>query len=170
MEMLKTSHKNERIKWGLTLTGLSNVLCGFFGVIGFVNYTLSPGVIMSTKCASRFTLVPASIILFLLSFFPTVIGFIGKVPSSVTGAILAFVLTLQVAAGLMVALKDHKENDFQIENGMVIGLSILLGTMVAFMPREILNQMPLSFRPILGNGFVIGTLSAIILEHMIFRR
>ena len=70
IELLGAGNSYKRIKNGLILTGLANIVSGFFGVIGPVNYSLSPGVIMSTKCASRFTLVPAFLIMLILSFSP----------------------------------------------------------------------------------------------------
>ncbi|MBN2062603.1 MAG: purine/pyrimidine permease [Deltaproteobacteria bacterium] len=169
IELLEVSEINKRIRRGLMFTGLSNIASGFFGVIGPVNYSLSPGLIMSTKCASRFTLVPAFIIMLILSFCPYFTSFLGSVPPSVTGAILAYVLASQVAAGLIVAFKGSNNEIFDLNNGIIIGLSILLGTIIAFMPADIINQMPVFLRPVLGNGFVMGTLSAMIFENIIFK-
>lgn len=88
----------------------------------------------------------------------------------VIGAILAYVMASQVAGGLIMAFKDDGEKEFQFENGLVISFSILLGTVVAFFPAQVTNSLPTILRPILGNGFVTGIVSAIVLEHMIFRK
>jgi xanthine/uracil permease len=125
---------------------------------------------MSTKCASRFTLVPAAAIMLILAFIPAATGFIGSMPSVVIGAVLAYVMTSQVAAGLIVAFRDVEGEGFQFENGLVIGLSILLGTIVAFLPAQEINTLPPFLRPILGNGFVAGVVSALILEHIVVGR
>jgi xanthine/uracil permease len=168
-ELLKPGDEEGRISRGISLTGLANIASGFLGVIGPVNYSLSPGVIMSTGCASRFTLIPASVIMLLISFFPSATGFMGSVPSVVIGAVLCYVMTSQVSAGLIVAFKDVKGDGFKFENGLVIGLSILLGTMVAFFPVNVLNLIPPFLRPILGNGFIAGVVSALLLEHVILK-
>lgn len=170
IELLEAGDTERRIKRGLILTGIANIASGVFGVIGPVNYSLSPGVIMSTRCASRLTLVPAFVIMFILSFFPYCAALLGSVPSPVTGAILAYVLTSQVAAGLIIAFNGSREEGFGLDNGIIIGLSILIGTIIAFMPLYVINQMPVFLRPVLGNGFVVGTLSAIIFENIFFRR
>lgn len=159
-----------RVKRGVLLTGLANIASGFFGVIGPVNYSLSPGMIMSTGCASRFTLLPAAAIMLFLAFFPSVTGVIGNIPSVVIGAVLAYVMTHQISAGLIVAFKDSKDQGIQFDNGLVIGLPLLLGTVVAFFPGQVVGAMPQVLRPILGNGFVVGVLSALILEHAVFRK
>jgi xanthine/uracil permease len=165
-ELLKPPAMSKRITRGMTITGLMNVLSGFLGVIGPVNYSLSPGVIASTGCASRITLIPAAILLLLLSFSPAVIGFIGNVPPVVIGSVLIFILCSQIAAGLMVAFEAME--GFQIVSGLIIGLPLLLGTVIAFLPGTVLTTFPTILRPIMGNGFVVGIVAALILEHLIF--
>jgi xanthine/uracil permease len=54
--LLAPRNMARRITRGMTLTGLSNVLAGFFGVIGPVNFLLSIGIIASTACASQYVL------------------------------------------------------------------------------------------------------------------
>ena len=169
-ELLEPADIGKRITRGISFTGLANIVSGFFGVIGPVNYSLSPGVIVSTKCASRFTLLPAAAIVLMLSFSPAVTGFIGSVPSVVIGAVLAYVLTSQIAAGLIVAFRASEGEGFCFENGLVIGLSILLGTIVAFLPTQLINILPTFLRPIIGNGFVAGVVSVLLLEHVFLRK
>jgi xanthine/uracil permease len=164
-ELLKPSGMSRRITRGVLLTGLGNLASGFFGVIGPVNYSLSPGVLVSTRCASRFTLLPAAAVMAVLAFFPLATGYIGSVPSVVIGAVLAYVMTAQVAAGLMVALGNGGKGEFPLESGLVIGLSVLLGTLVAFLPQAVIFTLPPFLRPILGNGFVAGVAGALVLEH-----
>jgi xanthine/uracil permease len=164
-EMLKTTDMDGRVTRGISVTGLANVVAGFLGVIGPVNYTVSPGVIAATRCASRFTLVPTAAILFALAFLPAVTGFIVSVPPVVIGAILAYVMITQVGAGLMVAFQ--KKEGFRFEDGLVIGASILLGTLVAFLPGGVLEGLPPFLRPILGNGFVAGIACALVMEQLL---
>lgn len=158
----------KRVKRGIAFTGLANVAAGFLGVLGPVNFSLSPGVIAATGCASRFTLLPAAALLFLLSFSPFLVGMMGKIPPPVIGAVLMYILSYQVASGLIVAFPSDEK--FCLEHGLVLGLPLLLGTIMAFLPAPILSSFPTMLRPVLGNGFVVGVLSAILLEHVIFRK
>jgi xanthine/uracil permease len=166
-ELLKPADTGGRINRGILITGLSNILSGFLGVIGPVNFSLSPGVIVVTGCASRITMVPTVILLLLLSFSPAAIGVIASVPSVVIGAILIYILSSQIAAGLMVAVESTKE--FQITDGIVIGLPLMLGTIIAFLPADFLYSFPSVLRPVLGNGFVVGITAALLMEHWIFK-
>ncbi|OPX97390.1 MAG: putative purine permease YbbY [Syntrophorhabdus sp. PtaU1.Bin002] len=165
-ELIDPPRMGGRIRRGIAFTGVANVVAGFFGVIGPVNYSLSPGVIAATGSASRFTLLPASMLLFLLSFSPFVVGLMGNIPPVVVGSILIYILSYQVAAGLIVAFQ--REKAFELRDGLVVGLPILLGTIVAFFPTSVLSGLPPALRPIVGNGFVVGVLSALVLEHVIF--
>ena len=165
-DLLKPSNMPGRVNRGLTFTGTANILAGFFGVVGPVNFSLSPGVILSTGCASRYALIPTAVILFLLSFSPALMGVIGRIPSVVIGSVLVYILCFQVVAGLALVFKS--EGEFQVETGLVVGLPILLGTVVAFLPVGIIDTFPVTLRPVLGNGFVVGIFTAFLLEGLLF--
>jgi xanthine/uracil permease len=165
--LLKPDDATGRINRGIFITGLSNMASGVLGVIGPVNFSLSPGVIAASGCASRFTMIPTAIILMLLSFSPAALAFISNVPSIVIGSILIYVLSAQIAAGLTVAFEATE--DFQFIDGIIIGLPLLLATIVAFQQPSMLQDYPAILRPVLGNGFVVGIIAALILEHGIFK-
>jgi len=169
-ELLEPANMGRRVSRGITFTGLANIAAGFFGVIGPVNFSLSPGIIMSTGCASRSTLLPAAAMTGALAFFPLVISFIGRVPSVVIGCVLCYILTGQIAAGLMVVFQKVDGEHLRFEDCLIIALPVLLGTVVAFLPTEVLDTLPVVLKPILGNAFVVGVVTALVLEHLVFRR
>ncbi|NMB36038.1 MAG: xanthine permease, partial [Firmicutes bacterium] len=53
--------------------------------------------------------------------------------------------------------------------GLVIGLPLMLSVIVSFLPDGVLNTFPLILRPLLGNGFVVGVLAVMAMEHLVFR-
>jgi xanthine/uracil permease len=159
---------SRRINRGIAFTGLANLMSGFLGVVGPVNFSLSPGVILSMGSGSRFTLIPAAVLLGLLSFSPLLMGFVASVPPVVTGSIFVYVLTFQVAAGLATLVRT--EEGLRLGSGLVVGFSVFLGTTVSFLPVRVLASFPLSLRPIVGNGFVVGMVAALILDRLIFGR
>lgn len=166
-DMLKAGDMAKRISRGITCTGLLNMISGFFGVIGSVNYSLSPGVIASTGVASRFTFIPASLGLMTLAFIPPALIVIGNIPSVVIGSAFIYILCSQLAAGLLLAFSSMK--DFRFENGLVLGLPLMLSVIISFLPEEAAATFPLILKPILGNGFVVGVLAVLIMEHIIYR-
>ncbi len=165
--LLRPGDMPARITRGLGVTGLANALAGFFGVIGPVDFSLSPGVVAASGCASRFSLLPTAAFLALLAFSPAAIDQIGLIPPVVIGCVLTYILCAQVAAGLTVLFSA--EEGFTFEHGLTIALPLLLGTVIAFLPDGVLEQIPPLVRPILGNGFVVGVAAALVLEHGVFR-
>ncbi len=167
-EILRPQGAARRIDRGITATGLANVAAGFLGVLGPVNFSLSPGIIMATRCASRFTLLPAAALLCVISFSPALIGVMGAIPASVIGAVLAYILSSQIAAGLGVLMQQQIPLDF--EGGLVVGIPVLVSILIAFLPGAILGDVPPFLKPLLGNGFAAGLLVCLVLEHVVFRR
>lgn len=165
--VLQADQMPERITRGITCTGLGNTLAGFMGVIGPVNFSFSPGVIASTGCAARSTLVPAGIIMLLLAFLPRTLYYLSFIPEVVIGCILLFIMCTQIAAGLSSAFAAMQEPVF--DYALLIALPVLTGILVAFLPADVVSAFPSTLRPILGNGFVMGVLVSLVLEHVIFR-
>jgi len=164
--LLKTGNMETRVKRGIAITGAGNVLSGILGVIGPVNYSLSPGVIAATGNASRHTLLPAAAGLLLLACSPLAVGFISSIPAPVVGAILLYLMTAQVAAAFLLSGENHAFKT--LNHGLVVGLSIMVGTVVAYLPADVTGRLPLAIRSLLGNGFVMGLLTVMFLEHLVF--
>jgi xanthine/uracil permease len=167
-EMLDPDGKDRRIKRGIILTGISNMASGFLGVLGPVNYSLSPGVIASTRCASRYPLIVAGIFVLLLSPFPRLIGWIECVPSVVIGGVMVYIMASQLSAGLQIAMRDVPKGGFSFDSGIIIGLPVLLGNIISFLPAEVMKHSPVMLQPVLGNGFVAGVFSVLFLEHIVY--
>ena len=165
--ILKADDMESRVKRGVIVTGLGNALSGLTGVIGSVNFSLSPGVIATTKCASRYALVPVGLALILLSMSPLAIGYLGSIPGPVIGVVLAFVMAAQISAGLMLGQEKNAVRTF--DDGMIIGVPLLLGILVSFLPDSVASGFPAAISPIITNGFIVGIVTALILEHIVYR-
>ena len=166
--LLAADTMGERTSRGITVTGLGSAVAGLTGVIGPVNFSLSPGVIAATGCASRFALVPAGIALTLMAASPLAIGYLGSIPGPVIGVVLAYVMVAQIAAGLMLGQESGAVRTF--DEGLIIGIPLLLGTVVAFLPAAIAAGFPATLRPLIANGFVVGIVAVLLLEHLVYRR
>jgi xanthine/uracil permease len=164
--LLQPEGMDGRIRRGMTLTGIVHAIAGLLGAIGPIDYSLSPGVIAASGCGSRFPLIPAAAILLLASFSPAILGLAGMIPPTVIGGILVYTLSGQIASGLTSAFSDKH---FTFEDGLVIGLPLLAGTVTAQLPSTAVDAFPALLRPVAGNGFVIGVITVLILDR-IFRR
>ena len=97
-----------------------------------------------------------------------IIGLIGNVPPVVIGSVLTYILSAQIIAGLMVVFESGEE--FQFTSGLVIALPVLLATIIAYLPVGVVNTFPTILRPVLGNGFVVGVVTVLMLEHIVFKK
>ena len=166
--MLQADRMDQCTTRGVGIVGVTNVLSGLFGVIGPVDYSMSPGVISATGCASRYTLLPAGAGLILCAFFPSVVGMLVTIPGVVMGAILLYLMATQLAAGLQMLVREKAITDF--DSGVVVGLPLMVALLLSFAPEGVLNLIPSLFKPIVGNGFVMGVITVLIMEHLIFKK
>jgi hypothetical protein len=88
-------------------------------------------------------------------------------PQLIIGSVLFYILANQVAAGLSVAVSGDRP--FTFKDGLGIGIPVLLGTVLSFLPAETVAGFPDFFRPIAGNGFVMGVIASLFVEHVLFR-
>ncbi len=153
---------------GVALTGVMNVVAGALGVLGPVDYTLSPGVIAATGCASRYPLVLTGVGLVICALFPQLVAVLSAIPSPVMGVVLLYLMAAQVAAAFQMSGTMSAAKDFN--GALTIGLPIMLALVVAFLPAEVSEALPAVLRPIVGNGFVMGVIVVLVMEHVIFRK
>ena len=161
--MLKADDMPGRIQRGSAIQGLGNMAAGAMGVMGPVDFSLSAGVISATGCASRFTLVPAGIGLVACAFAPQVVLFLCAIPAPVMGALMLYLMATQLASGLTMLVQERGITNFA--TGLTVGLPLMIGLLVAFTPAEVFSGLPALLRPIAGNGFVMGTITVILMEH-----
>lgn len=166
--MLNLKDLDKRTQRGVAVTGMSNIFTGFVGVIGLVDFSFSPGVISSTKCASRYVLIPAGVGLIIIALFPGLVNILNQTPSLVIGAIMFYLMVNQLASGFDLMHRQKAVIDF--ESAVVIGFPIMLAVLVSFMPKAVSSSIPQLLRPILTNGFVMGVIAVIVCEHFIFKR
>ena len=162
--LLQTPQMDRRCRRGVGLTGLLNVVAGGLGIIGPVNYTMSPGVIASSSCASRYALLPSSIALIICAFIPPVITLLTAIPDTVIGVILLFLMGTQLAASFNTLIANDSIKTFN--HALIVGLPIMIALVFGIIPMGVI---PTVLRPIIGNGFVMGVLSVILLEHLLLK-
>lgn len=166
--MLSAGQMQKRSTRGVGITGLANVLSGALGIIGPVDYSMSPGIIAATGCASRYTLLPAGIGLLACAFFPGFIQILNAIPAVVMGAVLLYLMSSQLSAGLQMMIREKAVADF--DDGVIIGFSLMVALLLSFAPERALNVIPALIRPVVGNGFVMGVITVLLLEHVVFRK
>ncbi|MDV0443085.1 uracil-xanthine permease family protein [Methanorbis rubei] len=159
-----------RLRRALSITGMMNIISGAFGLIGGVNYSISSGMVLDTKNASRYPLIAGGVLMIVCACIPTLILLIDSIPTVVTGCLLIFIMTSQLAAAFGVLAGRDDAPPMTFNGGVIIGFSLLIAATVAFLPAELVDTIPAVLRPVVANGFVAGTVAVMILEHVIFRK
>ena len=162
--MLGIKDMDKRMKRGMRITGAMNIVAGSMGVLGPVNYSMSPGVIASTGCASRYALIPATLMLVACALFPDVIWVLTAIPSPVIGVILLFLMGTQLAASFEMMHSTRSATTFA--DALTLGLPIMVAMLFQLMPKGIAPDV---IQPLVGNGFAMGVITVIVMEHIVNR-
>ena len=163
--MLGIKDMEQRTKRGMRITGVMNIVAGSMGVLGPVNYSMSPGVIASTGCASRYALIPATLMLFTCALFPDVIWALTAIPTPVIGVILLFLMGTQLAASYEMMHSTRSVTTFA--DALTLGLPIMVAMLFQLMPKGIAPDV---IQPLVGNGFAMGVITVIVMEHIVNRQ
>lgn len=166
--LLKVKDAAKRSNAGLVVTGIGNIIAGCLGVIGPVSYSFSGGIVLATGCASRLPLAAAAVAMIVIAFVPGIITVFSYVPPVVTGSILFYVMCSQLAGGLLILGKSLETSG--LETGSIVGFSLMLGMLVAFLPSHVVTAIPVVIRPLLTNGFIVGVTVALLLEHVVYSK
>jgi uracil permease len=151
---------------GVLVNGLAGISCGILGIVGTVSYSMGPGVILVNRVASRYAVTYCGAILFVAAFLPKLAALLALVPTPVVGAALCVGLGGQVGVGIStVASQDIQSRDY-----FVVGLPVLLGTLVGFLPKGLLDALPGALQLFAGNSLIAGMTLVLLLEHLLLRK
>ncbi len=162
--MLAVEDMPRRLKRGLRITGVMNIVAGSMGVLGPVNFSMSPGIIASTGCASRYALIPATVILTLCALSPELVWALINIPNPVIGVILLFLMGTQLAASFEMMHSTKSAGTFA--DALTIGLPLMIAMLCTLMPKGIVPQ---TIEPLITNGFAMGVVAVLVMEHVINR-
>ena len=150
------------------MTGVGGLTAGFLGIAGLVSFSISPGVVLVSRVASRYVLTTGGVIMILCAFIPKLWALLTAIPPSVIASVLFVALSSQLLVGINVMLSGKGK----VERGeyFTVGLPILLGTMISIIPKPFFQLFPSVIASLVGNGLVMGILFSLLLEHVLFRQ
>lgn len=154
------------IRRGLFVNGLSGIACGLFGVVGTVSISVSPGVVLANRVASRFAITYFGAILIVAAFVPKLSALLSMVPGPVVGAAFCVALAGQIGAGIAIVTgKGFESRDY-----FVVGLPVMLGTTVGILPKSFYTAIPEALQVLLNNGLIVGIVVVLLMEHVLLRK
>lgn len=159
--------QNARVNRAVAVSGAGSVLAGLLGVVGPVTYSVSPALVVTTKSASRFSLVPAAGLLLLMGLWPGLLSLFSLVPPAVVGAVLFYLMATTVYASLSLITGEGERLSWR--GGTTVGAAMMAGLITALMPQPVREALPPLLRPLLANGFVVGLVVALLLDRLLLR-
>ncbi|HWR08320.1 purine/pyrimidine permease [Sporomusa sp.] len=151
------------VKRGAIFTGVSDLLAGLGSVIGFIPYASAIGFTAMTGVAARKPFIIGALLITILGIFPQVGSFFAAIPPAVGNSVMFVVFCLILGMGI----KEFTKVKLTNREMYILGISLMVGVGVLFLPQGVFNSLPPLFRYILLNGMVDGILICILLEQFL---
>lgn len=145
------------------VTGIGNVFAGIFALIGFVPFASSIGFARVTGVASRLPFLVGAVLIMLLGLFPAIGALFVVIPPQVGFAVI-LIMFCQI---LSVAFSEYRKVSFDNRTGFIVGISVLLGVGIMFIPPGAMASMPLFIKSFIGNGLTVGLMICVLLEQLL---
>jgi xanthine permease XanP len=144
---------------GIVGNGIASVISAVIGSMGINSYGPSVGLSAATGIASRSLAYMIAIAFALLSLIPAAAAVITTIPAPVVGAALFFTAAFVFTSGLQAITARLLDSRKIIVIGFSFGMAMLANT-----SHDLLARAPALLQPILDNGLVLGTVSAVLLN------
>jgi xanthine/uracil permease len=156
------------INRGIGTEGFTSCISGFFGSSATTSLSQYVGLIKLTRVAARFPMYIAVVTIILMGFIPKIAAFFVSFPPSVIGGVL-------LATGAMVFITGFdtirtEVKPFERREMAVIGVAITVGLGTLALPNQFISQFPRVISSILNSVMASGVLTALLAEHVIFRK
>jgi xanthine/uracil permease len=83
------------------------------------------------------------------------------------GVILLYLMTTQLSSAFQLVVQDDALPNFN--SCMTVAFPLMIALIISFMPVAVAESMPPVLRPLLANGFVMGVIAVLLMEHVIYR-
>lgn len=153
---------HDRLNRGTWIGGVSHLFSAIFSTIAVVPLPATAGFVRLTK---QYRIIPflfACGIMVVISLSPSIVGLLASLPLPVASA--ALLVTLIEMLGI--AIRSLTKQPLNDRNITIIGVSLLVGIGIMFLPEDIFNGLPSIIQNIGKNGLLVGTFLAIIFEQL----
>lgn len=151
---------------GIFGNGIGLILSSLFSVVGVVPLSVSGGFIGTTGIRRRLPFLIGAAVTLVIGLLPPVGRLFAHLPQEVAYASLFVPFSQMMGFGIRDLMGERPTP----RNLLVIGLSLMIGIGLMFMPPAAFEGLPAWLRNILANGLLVGLMVCLVLEHLIFRR
>lgn len=162
-EVMEDQVPSKRWNQSFIIHGLTTSLSGVFSIVAFMPYLSSTGFLAMTGVAARSPFLLAGALMILLGMITPLAMLLATIPMAVGCGALVVIFSLILGQGL------NELRNMKITNreSFVIGLSLLVGVGMMFLPATAFQGLPSVAAYILPNGLVVGILLALILDNIL---
>ncbi|WP_211749238.1 uracil/xanthine transporter [Paenibacillus sp. Marseille-Q4541] len=162
-KMYQRETTEKQYKRSFIFTNLFTILGSCLGLIPFGTFASSIGFLENTKVLRRAALFAGSVMFIFVGVFPSLSGWLAKLPLSVGNAVL-FAAYLQMFG---TAIRSFQGAVFNPKTIYRVAIPVLTGISIMNIPASAFTEFPPLLTPILSNGLVIGVMLVIILENVV---
>ena len=145
---------------GYRAEGIAAILGGLFNTFPYSTFSQNVGVLKMSGVKTKQPIYYAAVLLILLGLLPKAGALATIIPTPVLGGAMIVMFGMVGVQGVQIL---HQVDFTKGANLMVASLSIGLGLGVTVYP-QIFQQLPTEAQIILGNGVVVGSATAVILN------
>ncbi|PEC19481.1 purine/pyrimidine permease [Bacillus cereus] len=158
----KATIEQKQLRDGTWVGGISHIISSVFSTVGVVPLPATAGFIRLTKQKYIRSFLTACVLLVVMSLFPSIIRYLASLPSAVASAVLMASFVQLIGIGL----NNIKQVELNERNVTILGVAVLFGCGVMFLPSGALQSLPSVMQYIFGNGLFVGTVVSILLEQI----
>ncbi|MFQ6762345.1 purine permease [Limosilactobacillus reuteri] len=151
---------------GYRAEGIAAILGGLFNTFPYSTFSENVGVLKMSGVKSRQPVYYAAFLLLLLGLLPKVGALATVIPEPVLGGAMIVMFGMVGVQGVQIL---HKVDFSNNANLLTASVSIGLGLGITMYP-QLFQHMPTEFQIILGNGIVVTSLSAVLLNLLFNHR
>jgi NCS2 family nucleobase:cation symporter-2 len=140
--------------------GLCSAISAVFGGIPLVSYTQNVGAITLTGVGSRFAVAAGGATLVLTALIPKIGAILTIVPPFVIGGTLIFTFGMIVSIGIGILADGMKGQ----RDAVLVAASLAMSAAGTFIPPQVVELITPSLRIVLGDGVVMGMITAFVLN------
>lgn len=157
----KKSNEKGMYKRAGLVAGINHLLGGAYSAIGSVPISGAAGFIATTRNYSIVPFIIGAIFVTISSFSPHLMGLFASLPVPVGYSVMFVVFANMI--GMAFSEFDQEEEKERVR--FVIGISLLSGVGVMFIPSQAFQGAPAIFTSLMSNGLIVGSIVAIILDQ-----
>ncbi|PDY81969.1 purine/pyrimidine permease [Bacillus cereus] len=158
----KATIEQKQLRNGTWVGGISHMISSLFSTVGVVPLPATAGFIRLTNQKYMRSFLLACVLLVVMSLFPSIIRYLASLPSAVASAVLMASFVQLIGIGF----HNIKQVPLSERNVTILGVAVLFGCGVMFLPSGALQSLPSVMQYVFGNGLFVGTVVSILLEQI----